>query len=669
MGIQVSKPVNPADLTEYRRQLSRPVTITKFQETIRRTQIGDREPRKPWHLYLGANEVFFDANQHVHSVRSQTKPDGIQSLDLNKSKLFKHIGGLGRTLKDTLFWSFYVARRATITLYVRMDVRHECTLRLTLDKEQNGNTKDIVVQPAQSDDPLHYAIVRRLKGLAPGFHTVRVQVVQNSKPGQFVGPLHYIKLSANRPLSIVRERWRPLATHIVFRASTANKIKVHRLVMCLEQIPSLISFAPVTTPFGYYGPVIDENGQAQGMNFSIWSYGRDQKHKPPPKREWSHLVALGHPDMKFGEFFHEGSGVKPRISKTFLQDWKPPYAVALTFSCEPTPFGEGFHTLYTGHYWIGGEWKLFAAGKEYTVRRKTSLRPTAFIEVAGAAARQRTNHVPRIVSYQGFVAGPKSDPNLTAQAKQLRVRRLSYIADLDEGLEKGFTGNEGLEKGFTGNEGLETVGTKSGGGGGSKEAATLDESKEQVLGLDEMALHSYNSTNPLDEWHKLDQIEEPAGSGYTNKRWTAEDDYLQASCGGLDQNPYLGAATWHTMHPESEWPEYMKHIDETDVPIPYPTILSAKNVSGNGGRFGTLDQVELTVDIPPHEDEQQCKVYSGPTDGLTLGRLWTRFDSFPVHNGTQTVTVPAANFYRVLLERPDGRYWSLQTYHHVESRR
>lgn len=626
MGVQASKPISPTDLTEYRAQLSRSVTVVKFRGTVRRAQAGARYSKRR-HLYLGANEVFFDAGKQIQAIKSQTSKDGIRDLSLNQHKLFKYVSGLGRSLKATLFWSFYSTRRTSVTLYLNLDVQVACTVRLSFDRDlKSERIEDIPLLPSNAKTQL-YAVQRIIPRVKPGFHTIRVQVIQNNKPGQTIGTLHYCKLSSKRPLSAVRERWRPLATHIGFRSTTARKAKltnIGQFVMSMQKIPSLGAFAPISTQFGYYGPILNAQGKATGMNFSIWSFSHARKNNPPPQRQWSHLVALGSPSMQFGEFSHEGTGVKPRGDESLFKNLQPPYTVALRLESEPTGFG-GFFTTYTSYYWTGDKWQFFAAGKEFSAHRVSNLNPRAFIEVAGVAERQRTNHVPRVVTYQGFIAARK----VPTRVDTLRATQLSHLADLDEGLEE------------------ESQDVES----------NLGHDGDHVNGLDEIELRHRKMEDVPEGWHMLDQIQEHGGSGFTNKRWSAKDGYLQASCGGLDQKPHLAVSTWHTMQAVGAWPDFMHHIDEIHNPLPYPTIHKVTDVSGVGR--GGVEMVELEIDIPAHNDSQVCKIYSGDTDGLTIARLWKRMNKFQVHNGTQTLLVPAAKFYRALLERSDGRYWSL----------
>jgi hypothetical protein len=63
-------------------------------------------------------------------------------------------------------------------------------------------------------------------------------------------------------------------------------------------------YAPITTPFGYYGPTWLADGTVNaGFNFSLWSYGRGQEE--PPIEQLSHLLAIGNRDATFGGFGHE----------------------------------------------------------------------------------------------------------------------------------------------------------------------------------------------------------------------------------------------------------------------------------------------------------------------------------------------------------------------------
>ncbi len=608
MGARVGKPLNPEDRSEYRTQLEIPVQLITSATVQRYAQQVTRQPgSKRVHLYLGANEVFFDGTQHVKAVQSTETINGIAEPEWNQDKHFRHIGDLGRSLKDGLFWSIYIPRRTNLVAHFRMDFQVACELRMTVDAELGKNAQVRSRQFTAIPDTGKYSARVPLRQMTPGFHTIRVQVVNTTKPGHPVGTFHYIKLSCRRPLSIVRERWRPVATHMKFQSTHAMKAKLKnttQFVMAIDPLPSLPSFSPISTRFGYYGPVLNEHGQAIGVNFSLWSFGA-AANPVPPQHQWSRLLAVGSPSMTFSEFSHEGTGVKPRAEAALLRDLKPPYVMAL--QCDSNPLHQpnsegvstrvGFLTTYISHYWNGSDWKLFAVGQKFTTRRVNDITPNAFIEVPGVAERQRTNHVTRVVQYQGFVSGPPEPP---------------------------------------------------------APPISPSTSEEHLVDTDDFV---HDSSVPAG-WYPLDQIVEPRGEGYTNKRWGATDDMLWASCGGLDQKRSASSRVAHTSNAYNGNYPYMAQIHQIHTALPYPVIVSADRHQDK------QTQVELMVRLVPDVDStQRCTLYYGETDGLTIARLWdVRTSRKSVKELVVQWTVPSVRYYRVMVERSDGKYWCTETY-------
>lgn len=602
MGALSTKPVSTTDNTEYRSQLTHEIIPLTFQQTTRYTQSCLEPETKSNRLYLGPNEVFFDNSSNIQVMKSAASKDNIANLEWNQGKLFKYIYGLGRSLKATLFWSFFTAQTTTLSVSLHFPVRHACTLRLTIETEGHKTQSiDLNLMPSTNSQNM-YAARFQIHAFPAGFHSLRANIVNTTKKRQTLGPFYYLKLGSTHKMSVVRERWRPLACHIKFNSSLAKKVglkKVHRLVMSMEKLPSLAVFAPLSTAFGYYGPVFKE-GKAPGMNFSLWSFGKKQKNNPPPRHEWSRILAIGQPDGIFSEFTHEGTGVKPRFETSPFKGLEPPYTVALQLKCEEEPHGYGYLTTYISHFWNGEEWKLFSSGKKHNSKPVTNMNVKAFIEVPGVAEKQRTNHVPRIVQYRGFISGPEIDDPEESKTNE----------DLDD--------------------------------------------------FEELNQSTQNNETPPFGWFPLDEIIEPTGRGavYTNKTWGAEEEYLFASCGGLDQKKCVKASTPHSMSQSNDvWPEYMYKIYQISEPLPYPKIESAELLESN------IKKVQLSIIIPEHNKIQTCKVYYGPEDGLTIARLWKKCVSFyKVESGIQEYTLPAAKCYRVLLERSDGKYWSESTF-------
>jgi PKD repeat protein len=119
----------------------------------------------------------------------------------------------------------------------------------------------------------------------------------------------------------------------------------------------------------------------------------------PPIEELSHLIAVG-PGLVFGEYGHEGTGVKPRGDSPYLEHDVTTQVLALRM--EP---GEYYDTYYA--YYLDPEteqWGFWGAGKKYNDRGTIRYLTTgAFVEQPGVPARQRSNHVMREVHFGGWL--------------------------------------------------------------------------------------------------------------------------------------------------------------------------------------------------------------------------------------------------------------------------
>jgi hypothetical protein len=157
-------------------------------------------------------------------------------------------------------------------------------------------------------------------------------------------------------------------------------------------------YAPITTPFGYFGSTFNPDGTSGGINFSMWSYARGAKE--PPLEELSHLLALGDPSQEFGGFGHEGTGVKPRGWNPF--EGRKIASVVLALRVDP---GDPYDT-YTGYFFDhpSGQWKLYASGRKWhrQGRGRTSVLPGSFVEVPGPPDRERSAQIPRGMDYRGW---------------------------------------------------------------------------------------------------------------------------------------------------------------------------------------------------------------------------------------------------------------------------
>ncbi len=204
---------------------------------------------------------------------------------------------------------------------------------------------------------------------------------------------------ATDAVGVVRIRWRPAATHARFRAPTLAT-GARLWIMELEAEPGLQGFyAPVTTPFGYYGSTWSADGTVRpGINFSLWSFGRGEPE--PPVDRLSHLLAIGSPEASFGGFDHEGTGVKPR-------GWEPLAPVARQAYALRVEPGDPFDTFHA--YFLdaaSGEWRFYASGRKLANPKRpiTHLLPGTFVEVPGPPHVQRTGSVTRTIRCRGWVS-------------------------------------------------------------------------------------------------------------------------------------------------------------------------------------------------------------------------------------------------------------------------
>ena len=202
---------------------------------------------------------------------------------------------------------------------------------------------------------------------------------------------------------MLRKRWRPAAAHTKFTSSSDPK-SVRMWVMEMDAVPGELEFyAPLTSPFGYYGPTWKADGRVNtSFNFSLWSFGRGQPE--PPVNELSHLIAIGNRDATFGHFDHEGTGVK-------IRDWEPlegrqGQSQPLALRVEP---GET-HDTYFSYFYAADEkrWRLFGVGKKnHKGKSAESLWVGSFVEVPGPPPRQRTGPYERRMRYRGWVMDEK----------------------------------------------------------------------------------------------------------------------------------------------------------------------------------------------------------------------------------------------------------------------
>lgn len=349
--------------------------------------------KKKRFLYLGPNEVFFNQVKPIINHMKQ------KTVDVwNQNKEFDYIYNL-RQKNTSMYWPFYLSKYTrTITVRGYMTLKKNTKIEVLLD-DTRSLLLDLIREEG-STSVNKYTFVFKMNKVKPGFHSIQIRLTENND----IGRIHYLKLVTGKDLYVVRERWRPLAAHTSLTTKSGGKNDAW--VMSVQPInPSLGCFSPITTPFGYYGAVIQADGSSKGINFSLWSYGRN--NPKPPTYKLSRLLAIGDPYGIFGEYGHEGTGVKVRNFNPWKTNSSQVYTLALKYKPDTNQvYKDGQIYTYFSYYWdeLNEEWKLYGVGEQFRSKNKlfSSLTIGSFVEVPGVAESQRTNHIERIIQYDGY---------------------------------------------------------------------------------------------------------------------------------------------------------------------------------------------------------------------------------------------------------------------------
>jgi hypothetical protein len=322
-------------------------------------------------LKLSPDNCFFAGDRDGLSLAGQgTTPD-----PLNGNASFARIDGLHGG-DQRVVWPLWLHAAGVVTGHVDGTGSGQFTVTLGEQKAQmHGNAFSIEdVKPGRAD------LV-----LAAGTFNGSIQRVSLDGP-------------AMAGTQLLRARWRPAAVHCPLRSSTLGDRPICLWVVEIRPVVGEEDFyAPVTTPFGYFGSTFPSDGTIGGINFSMWSFGKGAAE--PPLAQLSHLLAVGNPQAKLGGFASEGTGVKVRDWNPFAGRRMPSETLALRIDIG-TPYD-----TYTGYYWdpTTADWHLYAVGRKWSgARRADDLRPGFFIEVPGAPAKQRTGQDVRAADVRGW---------------------------------------------------------------------------------------------------------------------------------------------------------------------------------------------------------------------------------------------------------------------------
>ena len=336
-------------------------------------------------LYLTPNESFFPMRGLVAAGQSQV-PD-LENLNSGKSFAWIEKWDAG----DVAEWVWFAPQAGEGTITLWMSAKSDGG---TFSMSMDNKTVSFAVKSSENPSSVFSC---PFKVTNPGLHRLRIVCEKAAAGTQF----HWMTLSGPciEGSAVVRKRWRPSAAHTKF-SSSKGKESVRLWVMEMDAVPGDLGFyAPITTPFGYYGPTWQADGTVNaGFNFSLWSYGRGKKE--PSMEQLSHLLAIGNRDATFGGFGHEGTGVK-------IRDWDPltghqGQRQVLALRVVPS---ETYDTYYSYYYVADeNEWRLFGVGNKYNKNKPLkSLWVGSFVEVPGPPLVQRTGLYPREMRYRGWV--------------------------------------------------------------------------------------------------------------------------------------------------------------------------------------------------------------------------------------------------------------------------
>ena len=337
-------------------------------------------------LYLTANEAFFP--------RLGLQAEGVSDLPdpfkLNGGKAFEWIQGWNRG--ESAEWGWWCERPGQVSFRVLMQPgASKSRFQIRFGDE----VAVFVVEPV--DDQRREVFRGELQIKELGKQSVEVTCLDDESNSRLL----WIQLDGEAVVnaSVIRKRWRPAAAHTRF-SSSQQKGPVKIWVMEMDAVPGTLGFySPITTPFGYYGPTWLPDGRVnKGFNFSLWSYGRGKQE--PPVEQLSHLLAIGNKDASFGQFGHEGTGVK-------IRDWEPldgSQGQSQVFALR-VESGENYNT-YFSYFYLEKEqcWQLFGIGNQFHQGKPIeSLWVGSFVEVPGPPNVQRTGVYPRRMRYRGWV--------------------------------------------------------------------------------------------------------------------------------------------------------------------------------------------------------------------------------------------------------------------------
>ena len=392
--------------------------------TVKKTVINDTDVylktqlSQDNYLILNPNNVFFENEAGFTCTDDAGDGSTLPDADMAQNKNYQSLTGW-KTLQARLNWPVYFAQAGTVELWVTLIADST-----NVDESGNGATIEIILENYLTGEKQIYISVVKENSEAvhqqqwkvsmpvqeAGIHYISMRA--SSMPRTEVGIFKQILLTGYSVIGseLIRARWRPAAVHSSFRSTTIPEGEEAILwVVETTQYPGPGgSYSPVTTPFGYIGSSRKKTtGLPTSFNFSVWAFDADEA--PIDFIQMPHITAIGNSTAAPSWYGHEGTGVK-------IRDWDP-YADAtiatqtIAYSItkgDPTlePGSEGYYDVYTTYFYSPeqDQWHLYGQCKDTPIENlNTNTTTGSFVEVPGAADKERTGDIVRKVDFKGWV--------------------------------------------------------------------------------------------------------------------------------------------------------------------------------------------------------------------------------------------------------------------------